>query len=62
MMGVLREKISNDKQGFIERVIDRFVLDPRCFQRLFLSDADKSCYVKYSHNMHGYTGAGTRGN
>jgi len=25
MMGVLREKISNDKQGFIERVIDRFV-------------------------------------
>jgi len=29
MMSVPREKISEDKHGFIERVIDRFGPDPR---------------------------------
>jgi len=31
---------SVDKQGFIERVIDRFGLDPRRLQLLFASGAD----------------------
>jgi len=42
-MGVPREKISKDKQGFIERVIDRFGRDLRRLQFLFLSDIDMSC-------------------
>jgi len=46
MMSVPREKISKDKQGFIERVIDHFGPDPNCLQLLFLSEADKSCEVK----------------
>jgi len=29
MMSVLSEKSSKDKQGFFERVIDRFGRDPR---------------------------------
>jgi len=40
-MSVLRETISKDKRGFIERVIDRFGRDPRRLQLLFLGDADK---------------------
>jgi len=43
MLTVPREKISNDKQGFIERVIDRYERDPRCLQLIFLSDADTPC-------------------
>jgi len=36
------QKISKDKQDFIESVIDRFGRDSRRFQRLLQSDADKS--------------------
>jgi len=36
------EEISKDKQGFIEKVLDRFERNSRLSQRLFLSDADKS--------------------
>jgi len=43
MMSIAREKISKDKHGFIERVIDRFGRDPRRLQLWFLSDADKQC-------------------
>jgi len=43
MMSDLHEKISKDKQGFIDRVIDRFGGDPRRFPLLFLSDAEKFC-------------------
>jgi len=39
--------MSKEKYGFI----DRFVWDPRCLQRLFLSVADESCKVKQSHNL-----------
>jgi len=39
MMSVHPDKISKDKQLFI----DRFGRDPRRFLLLFLSDADKSC-------------------
>jgi len=39
MMSVHCEKITKDKQGFIER----FGRDPRCLQLLFLSDANESC-------------------
>jgi len=38
MMSVHREKINKEKQDFI----DRFGRDPRRFQLLLLSDADKS--------------------
>ena len=38
-MSVHREKISKDKQGYIEH----FGWDSRRLQLLFLSDADKSC-------------------
>jgi len=37
MMSVHREKISKDKQGFIESVLDRFGRDIRRLQILFLS-------------------------
>ena len=37
------KKTFKDKQGLIERVIDRFGRDPRRLQLLFLTDADKSC-------------------
>jgi len=43
MMIVHREKISKDKQGFIERVIDRFGRVSRRLQLLLLSKTDKSC-------------------
>jgi len=39
MMTAHREKISKDKQGFI----DIFGRDPRHLQLLFLSNADNSC-------------------
>jgi len=39
MMSVHCEKDTKGKQGFI----DRFGLDPRRLQHLFLSDADKPC-------------------
>jgi len=42
-MSVPREKISKGKQGFSERMIDRFGRDPRRLQLMFLGDADKSC-------------------
>ena len=42
-MSVHRENIRKDKQGFIERMLDRFVRDLRRLQLLFFSDADKSC-------------------
>jgi len=45
-MSVHREKITKDKQGFIERMLDRFGRDLRRLQLLFLYDADKSCWVK----------------
>jgi len=38
MMSAHCEKITKDKQGFI----DRFGRNPRCLHLLFLSDADKS--------------------
>jgi len=38
-------KKSVDKQGFIEMVIDR------SGQYLFVSDAEKSCQVKESHDL-----------
>jgi len=43
LMSVPHEKISKEKQGFIEKVIVLFRRDPRCLQLLFLSNADKSC-------------------
>jgi len=43
MMSVPRGKISKGKQGFIERVIDRFGRDLRRLQLIFLSDANTSC-------------------
>jgi len=46
VMSVHREKISKDKKGFIESVIDRFGRDLKRLQLLFLSDADKSCWTK----------------
>jgi len=47
------EKISKDKQGFIERVDDRFGQDLRRLQLLywFISDGDKSYEVTWSHNL-----------
>jgi len=42
-MSVHRENIRKDKQGFIERMLDRFVRYLRRLQLLFISDADKSC-------------------
>jgi len=39
-------KKSIEKQGFIERVIDRSGQDRRRLQLLFVSDADKSWQVK----------------
>jgi len=36
-------EISQDKQGFIEMVIDRLGRDPKTLQHLFLTDANKSC-------------------
>jgi len=41
-MSAYSEKDQQDMQGFI----DCFRRDPRRLQRLFLSDADKSCLVK----------------
>jgi len=41
-----REKVSKDKQGFIERVVDCFGRDLRRLQLMFPSDAGKSCLVK----------------
>jgi len=46
MMSVHREKVSQDKQGFIERVTDRFGRDPRRLRLLFLRYADMSSVVK----------------
>jgi len=43
MMSVFRENNSKDKQGSIERVIDRFGRDPRRWQLLFRNGPDKSC-------------------
>jgi len=42
-MIVHREKVSKDKQGFIERVFDSFGRDLKRLQFLFLGDAGKSC-------------------
>jgi len=43
MVSVPREKLSRDKRGFIERVIDCFGRDFRRLQLLPLNDIDKSC-------------------
>jgi len=43
MMSVHREKISKDKQSFVERVVDRFGSEPRRLQLLFRSGDDKPC-------------------
>jgi len=45
-MSVHRQKVSKDKQGFIERVFDCFGRDLRRLQLLFLNDAGKSCYCR----------------
>jgi len=42
-MSVHHEKVSKDKQGFIERVFDCFGRDLRRLQLFFLSDDGKSC-------------------
>jgi len=57
IMSVHREKISKDKQGFV----DRFGRYPRRLQLLFLSDADKSYYNSGSQTVvrEGFSG-GTR--
>jgi len=50
-MSVHREKVSKGKQGFIERVFACFGRDlSRRLQLLYLSDAGKSCQVKWRHN------------
>jgi len=41
MMSVSCEKISNNKRGFLERVIDCFERYPKRLQLLFLGDTDK---------------------
>jgi len=38
-----REKNSEDKQGFIEKIFNHVGGDATHLQLLFLSDADKSC-------------------
>ena len=43
VMSVQREKNSEDKQGFIEWMFDRFGRDARRLQLFLLSGADKSC-------------------
>ena len=40
-----REKVSKDKQGFVERVFDCFGRDLRRLQLFFLNDAGKPCEV-----------------
>jgi len=42
LTSVHREKISKDKQGFIERMLDSFGRDLRRLQPLIQSDAHKS--------------------
>jgi len=41
-MSVHSEKVNQDKEGFIERVLDCFGRDLRPFQLLFVSDTAKS--------------------
>jgi len=36
-------KLSKDKQGFIEKVLDRFGRDIKCLDLFVSSSADKSC-------------------
>jgi len=50
MMSVHREKISKDKQGYIERELDRFGRDPRRLQLLFRSDTSKQGRIKVGGN------------
>ena len=45
-MSVHRQKVSKDKQGFIESGFDCFGRDLTRLQLLFLSDAGKSCYCR----------------
>ena len=52
MMSVHREKISKNKQHFI----DRFRRDPRRWQLLFLGDADKSCLLAVLQSRGGQPG------
>jgi len=42
-MGVHRENVSKDKQGFVEKGFDCFGRDLACLQLLFPSDAGKYC-------------------
>jgi len=48
MMSVDSEKISKDKQGFIESVIDRFARDPWVINKVIIIDFVKpwQCFVK----------------
>jgi len=49
-MSVHREKVSKDRQGFIERVFDCFGWDLRRLQLFFLNDAGKYCWVNKRRN------------
>jgi len=44
-MSVHREKVSKDKQGFIERAFDCFGRDLKRLPLFFLNDAGKSLWV-----------------